>query len=228
VSVAGVPDSGPGRRGVGRPGREGPVAAVLGAVLAGGASRRYGTPKAFATVGGERIVDRVLRALGAVVDRVGIVANDLAAYAPLGYPVRPDARPGAGALGGIYTAVAWAREEGCRGALCVACDMPFVAPELLRELVRDARPDDVVVPASGSRRGLEPLCAYYGVGCLGPIERALDRGDRAIVAFFPEVRVRRLEPAIVSRFGPPERLFFNVNTPEDRERAERWASEERR
>lgn len=200
---------------------------VLGVILAGGENRRYGAPKALATVGGERIVDRAIRALREMTGRVVLVANDQPTYAVLGLPMRPDVRPGLGALGGIYTAVVWAEEEGCAGALLAACDMPFLLPDLLRELVRDPQRDEAVVPASDSKRGLEPLCAYYGVGCRAAIERALGRGDRAIVSFFPDVRVRRLEPEVVRRFGDPARLFWNVNTPEDRERAEAWLREAR-
>lgn len=198
---------------------------VLGVILAGGENRRYGAPKALATVGGERIIDRALRAVREVTGRVVLVANDEPTYAVLGLPMRPDIRPGIGSLGGIYTAVVWAEEEGCVGALLAACDMPFLVPGLLRELVRDPRPDEVVVPASDSRRGLEPLCAYYGIACRRAIERALERGDRAIISFFPDVRVRRIEHAVVTMFGDPEKLFWNVNTPEDREKAETWLRE---
>lgn len=200
---------------------------ALGVVLAGGASRRYGAPKALATVAGERIADRAIRAVREAAGRAVLVANDAPTFGVLGLPMRPDARPGAGALGGIHTAVVWAQEESCAGALVVACDMPFLSTGLLAELGRFASPEDeAVVPASDSKRGLEPLCAYYGVGCRPAIERALDRGDRAIISFFPEVRVRTLPAETVARFGDPARLFYNVNTREDRELAERWAREE--
>lgn len=202
-----------------------PRADVLGAILAGGANRRYGSPKALAVIGGERIVERAIAAMREATERVVIVANDRPTYEALGLPLRADARPGLGSLGGVYTAVRWAAEEGCAGALLAACDMPFLSSGLLRELCAAPRPDEVVAPASESRRGLEPLCAYYGVDCRAAIERAIERGDRAIISFFDEVRVRRLPPETVRRFGDSERLFWNVNTPEDRERAERWARE---
>lgn len=199
--------------------------APLGVILAGGENRRYGAPKALATVGGERIVDRAIRAMRDAAVRVVLVANDRPTYEVLGLPMRPDARPGLGSLGGIYTAVLWAADEGYAGALVAACDMPFLSSGLLRALIRDAGPDEAVVPESRSKRGMEPLCAYYGVGCREAIERALERGERAIISFFPEVRVRRVPAEVVTRFGDPERLFWNVNTSEDRERAERWARE---
>lgn len=193
---------------------------ALGTILAGGESRRYGSQKALASVDGVRLVDRVARAMGRAVGRVVLIANDIEACAHLGLPVRPDARPGTGVLGGICTAVRWAREEGFDVALVTACDMPFLSPALLSELVQTGGRDIIAVPESHSRRGFEPLCAVYGVGCLPDIEASLDRGDRAVVSFFPAVEVRRLELEAVRRHGDPSTLFMNVNRPDDRARAE--------
>lgn len=201
-----------------------PAGPVLGVLMAGGENRRYGgRPKALVEVGGRRIADRALEALSGAADRVVVVTNDPEAYAALELPMRPDVRPGLGALGGVYTAVRWAEDAGCRGALVTACDMPFVPVGLLRLLVAGARADEAVVPESDSRRGFEPMCAFYGRGCRPAIEAALDRGERAIISFFGDVGVRRIPAAEVARFGDAERLFLNVNTPEDRRRAESLA-----
>ena len=194
---------------------------VLGVVLAGGANRRYeGRPKALESVGGQRIADRVTSAMMEVVDRVVMVANDTATFEVLGFEVRPDLRPGIGALGGIHTAVAWACEGGYRGALISACDMPFLSVPLLRRLTAGATADEVVVPESASRRGMEPLCAFYGSGCLAAIESALERGERQVISFYSDVEVRTISREEVESFGDPTLLFLNVNSPEDRARAE--------
>lgn len=196
-------------------------ATILGVVLAGGANRRYaGRPKALESVGGQRIADRVTSAMREVADRVVLVANDAATFEVLGLELRPDLRPGRGALGGIHTAVAWAREAGYRGALISACDMPFLSVPLLRRLIAGATADQVVVPESASRRGMEPLCAFYGSGCLAAIERALERGERQVISFYSDVEVRTIPKEEVESFGDPTLLFLNVNSPEDRARAE--------
>jgi molybdopterin-guanine dinucleotide biosynthesis protein A len=194
---------------------------ALGVVLAGGGNRRYGSHKALASVAGVRLVDRVTAALGSTVDRVVLVANEIDAYSPIGLPVRPDARPGTGVLGGILTGVSWAAEDGLDLAVVVACDMPFLPASLLKELVERGGSEWITIPASDGPRGMEPLCAAYGVGCLPAIEAALDRGDRAVVSFLRDVAVRRLELEAVRRHGDPAHIFLNVNRPEDRERAER-------
>lgn len=193
---------------------------VLGVVLAGGRATRYdGKPKALEPVGGVTIAERAIGALRQVADRVVLVANEPEAYRQLGLETRPDLQPGLGALGGIYTAVAWAKEAGCRGALVTASDMPFLSAALLARLVDAAREDEIVVPESDSKRGLEPLCAFYGTGCRPAIEAAITRDDLRVVSFFPEVQVRTIPGDEVARFGDPSLLFLNVNTPADYERA---------
>jgi molybdopterin-guanine dinucleotide biosynthesis protein A len=200
----------------------------FGAILAGGQSRRYGTPKALAEVGGARIIDRVVAVMGRVVPDLILLANEPDLFRNLKLPTRPDARPGAGALGGIHTGLLWAREAGRPGILAVACDMPFPCEALLARL-RDAafsggdRGPDVLAPESRGRRGLEPLFAAYGVGCIGAIETALDAGDRRMIGFHPSVRVETIPLPEVETLCDPELAFLNVNTPEERERAERAA-----
>jgi molybdopterin-guanine dinucleotide biosynthesis protein A len=192
---------------------------VRGAVLAGGAASRYGGhPKGLLEVGGRRILDRVVEAVAAATGTPPLlVAN--AAEAPTWRPDLPciaDVRAGAGSLGGIYTAVC----AGPGPVLCVAWDMPFVSDALLRVLVEESPGFDAFLPESGGRRGLEPLCAVYGPGCRGPIEQALDRGDLRAIAFHDAVRTGTLSLDRVAACGDPETLFFNINRPDDLERAE--------
>lgn len=198
--------------------------ACTGAILAGGNATRYGgRPKGLEHVGGHRIVDRALGALRSVVDDVILVANDPAAGLWLpGVRVGGDLLSNAGSVAGIHAALVHAGGP----VLVVAWDMPFVNVALLRALrdLAESSNADVAVPESGSKRGVEPMCAYYGPSCRGPIEAAVARGDRRIVGFFDDVKVARLDHGEVARFGDPERMFMNVNTPEDLARAERYAA----
>jgi molybdopterin-guanine dinucleotide biosynthesis protein A len=196
---------------------------VRGAVLAGGAARRYGgRPKGLLDVGGRRILDRVVEAVAAVTGAPPLlVANapDAASWRS-DLTTIPDARPNCGSLGGIYTAVAAGGGGGAGPVLCVAWDMPFVDEGLLRALTTGSAGWDAFLPESDNRRGVEPLCAVYGPACRAAIERHLDAGDFKAISFHGDVRVGILPLLEVRRFGDPEELFFNVNTPEDLDRAE--------
>jgi len=102
----------------------------------------------------------------------------------------------------------------------VAWDMPFVTAELLQALRDGAAGCDAFLPESGSRRGVEPLCAVYGPACGPAIERQLAGGDLQAIGFHRSVKVGTLPLERVRACGDPAVLFFNVNTPEDLEQAE--------
>lgn len=175
-------------------------------------------PKGLLTVGGRRILDRVAESLHAVTGtRPILVANapDALTWRP-DLRTIPDVRPGFGSLGGIYTAVTAGEEP----VLCVAWDMPFVPEALLRALVAGARGYDAFLPESSGRRGLEPLCAVYGPACAPAISKRLDNDDLKAISFHADVRVGILSLADVRKFGDPDEVFFNVNTPDDLARAE--------
>jgi len=199
------------------------TAPCTGVILAGGQASRYGgRPKGLERVHGARVIDRVATALGAVTDSLLLIANDpdAAGWLP-GVRVAGDVRPGIGSLGGIHAALVHAGTA----VIVVAWDMPFVPQGLLAELRALGEDADVVAPESGSsRRGLEPLCAYYSPACIGPIERSIDADDRRVIGFFEQVRVARLPAEDVRRYGDPDRLFMNVNTPGELALAEQYAS----
>jgi len=150
-----------------------------------------------------------------------LIANEPVVFGDGDLPMRPDRSTGMGPLAGIETALRWAMEMGRPGALVIACDMPFVSAALLREIVQRAISGDAdaVVPESAGRRGMEPLCAWYSVRCLDAVERALASGERSLMALVASVRAERIALAEVRRFGDPDVLFLNVNTPGDLQRA---------
>jgi molybdopterin-guanine dinucleotide biosynthesis protein A len=199
---------------------------TLGAIIAGGASTRYGSPKALAKVGGQPIIERVVRALAEVVTDIVMIANANEIARAVKLPWRSDTIPGAGALGGIHTALLWAQERGRPGILAVACDMPFLSSGLLETILDAASMTDadIVAPEGGGRRGIEPLCAYYSIRCLPHIQAAMQRGDHRMISFHSDVGVQRISYDTVGAFGDPGVLFMNVNTREDRDVANKLAS----
>jgi molybdopterin-guanine dinucleotide biosynthesis protein A len=186
------------------------------------ASRYGGRPKGLERVGGRRVIDRVADALRDAADTLLLIANDPAAHEWLpDLPLATDVRTNCGSLGGIHAAIVRARAP----VLVVAWDMPFVPAGLLRALREAGARADAALPESGSRRGVEPLCAYYSPACVPAIERRLDANDMRVISFFEDVRVERLPEREVRRFGDPAILFMNVNTPDDLALAERHAAD---
>jgi molybdopterin-guanine dinucleotide biosynthesis protein A len=197
---------------------------VSAAILAGGLARRLGgADKAALVLGRARIIDRQLAALSAVADDIRIVANDPARYAGLPIRVITDAIAGAGALGGIYSALLDAVYDR---VLILACDLPFVTPALLQRLVAESRgpqeieeETDAVVPRSA--RGLEPLCALYFKRAARAARARIERGELKVVGLLADLRVRELGPEALAPYDEGS-LFENVNTPHDYARARGW------
>jgi molybdopterin-guanine dinucleotide biosynthesis protein A len=193
-----------------------------GVVLAGGGATRYGgLPKGLERVGGKRIIDRVAGALRDVTDELLLIANDALAgdWLP-GVRREQDVLIGEGSLGGIHAGLVHAASH----VLVVAWDMPFVSAALLRRLRALGERADVAVPESGSRRGVEPLCASYAPACIPAIEHSIAQGDRRVIGFFDSVRVARLPLPEVAAFGNPNWLFMNVNSPQELVEAEAHAT----
>ena len=188
---------------------------ITGVIQAGGRSTRMGgEPKALIELGGRRIVERVLAAIAPVVDDVLVVTNTPERYAFLGLPMVGDVFADGGSLGGIYSGLAAASGEA---AFTVACDMPFLHPEVARLVVARAEEGDVVIPRLGEQ--LETMHAVYGKRCLPHMEERLRAGRLKIVGFFDNVRVVEVTEADVRQIADPAVVFMNVNTPDELDRA---------
>ena len=189
------------------------------AVLAGGKSSRMGTDKSFVRVLGRPLIEDVLAHVAGIGAEIIIVTNRLEDYHYLGLPLFTDVLPDKGALGGIYTAL---HSSSQPHTLCVACDMPFVVRPLLDYLISLIPEGDAIIPRLNGEA--EPFRAIYSQACLAPIRAALDAGKMRVISFFPDVRVRFVDEPEIDRFDPQHLSFFNVNTPEDLERARRLAT----
>ena len=148
-----------------------------------------------------------------------VVANDPAPWAALAVEVVPDRIAGSRAAG-RHPRGAGASDD-CDAVVCVAGDLPFVAPALLAAL-RDRAPGaDAVAPRAAG--GIEPLCARYARGLLPAVEARVRAGELAVHAMLEGLAVDWIEGAELAALDPDGRSFFNVNTPEDLRRAEELA-----
>jgi len=164
-----------------------------------------GRPKALLELGGRRIIDRVAHVVRQVADDLLIVTNTPELYASLGLPMVPDAFPDGGSLGGIYSGLLAASGDA---AFTVACDMPFLMPEVARLVTARAGEADVVVPRVGEQ--WETLHACYGKACLAPIETRLRAGRLKIIGFYDDVRVLSIPASEVARYRPHHFVRFEV------------------
>lgn len=190
-------------------------------IQAGGQSRRMGRDKALLPFLGQALIQRVFARLAPMADELIITTNNPKDYAFLNLPLFGDMRPGRGALGGLYTALACASHPL---VAVVACDMPFVSPKLLTYQARllEEEACDVAIPFTGN--GYEPLhCVYRRESCLSAVEWALDHDAWRMVSWLARVKTRTLTADECGMFDPQRLAFCNINTPEECTAAEELA-----
>jgi molybdopterin-guanine dinucleotide biosynthesis protein MobB len=163
---------------------------------------------------------RAVEALAPVTSAVGVVGGGPEMEGVLGVPVRPDRVPDAGPMGGLLTALEWARERGDDGVLLLACDLPLVGSEALWAVRRELGPDhDAAVPWSA--HGPQPVCALYRTELADPVKDALESGVRALHEVVEGLsRVGRIPVERLIRAQGTSQVLLNVNTPDDRMRAQ--------
>jgi molybdopterin-guanine dinucleotide biosynthesis protein len=190
------------------------------ALLAGGRSLRMGEDKVFASFDGKTLIEWMRDRFAPLFPHVFVVTREPSKLHDLGLPVVSDALPDSGSAVGLYTAVLASPTER---VICLACDMPFVAPRFLRQLAERSEGFDVFVPRHGEY--MQPLCAVYGKGTLDAYREFITSGGRRIFDIYPDLNTGYLDMD-GGEFGDPEQLFMNVNTPAELEAARERLVEE--
>lgn len=162
---------------------------VLGAVLAGGRSSRFGSDKAGALWDDRPLADHAAQALSRHVDGVVRVGgSDGIADLPA---------PGLGPLGGIAGALAYAAAHGFVSVVTIGCDMPRLPDGLIEALLR--RPPAFCIDA--------PILGHWPAALAEPLIAHLEAGD--------DRSVRRWARGIGALPVPSPAPIANVNTPAD-------------
>lgn len=180
-------------------------------ILAGGKSVRMGRDKAFLKIDKIPLIERQVRLLKRYFKKIFIATNSPHKYRHLkGVKVISDIAAGHGPIGGILSGLSASRDHY---NFVVACDMPFINPALMKYMRRNSSGCDIVVPRIGKR--YEPLFCIYSKDCIGRIRAFVGKKILKVSGFFPEVKVKEISREEVARFGCPEKIFMNLNTPED-------------
>ena len=183
---------------------------ITGIILAGGKSGRYGKNKALVEMNGTRLIERVIRVMEPLFERLIIVTNSPHEYAYLQLPMYEDLIKGLGPIGGILTGLEAISDES---GFFVACDMPFLNSELIRYMLEIREGYDAVVPRIDWK--IETLHTIYSKSSLRAIRKLIEARDYQVVKFFRRISVRYVEEEEIRALDPELRSFLNVNSPEE-------------
>jgi len=195
-----------------------------GVILSGGLNTRFnGENKAFISVGGRRILDRLLDVFSVLFDEIILVTNHPESFLQWELTIVTDIFDLRSSLTGIHTGLFYSNNPY---AFFSACDTPFLKKELVEVLVKQIEQKiDIIMPETDA--GFEPLCAIYSKRCLKPAEDHLKANKVKIQWAFRSNRIKNIPENQLRTVDPELRSFFNINTPEDLARAEEMVAEDR-
>ena len=189
---------------------------ILGVVLAGGASRRFGSNKALAELGNRGLLLRVVERARPQVAQLALGGSNPAGIA---VPVIPDMLPSEGPLTGVYSALHRARATGFRAVATFTCDAPFFPLDLVSRLAEG------MPPQQGCRFALSagirhPAFAIWRVGALARLEEIYRTGERSLKRAQDHIGAEAIDfsPGQAPHGDP----FFNINRADDLAVAEAW------
>lgn len=175
---------------------------VSGLILAGGASRRMGQPKAALPLGGRTLLAHQTEKLRSLGIRDILLSGEILAP-PEGTTVLPDRLPDRGPLGGLYTGLSAARTCAC---LVLSVDVPLLPASELRALLEAHRSGATLLSHNGT---LEPLIGVYDCALAANILPLIAREGAPVRRLLEQIAVRLVEARCA------EADLRNCNTPED-------------
>ena len=168
---------------------------LTGVLLVGGASTRFGSPKALARFDGETLAERAWRVLGEACDE-RIAVGKRADALDLPFPVVDDGTDVRAPLAGLVAGLGAATHDVC---VALPVDCPAMTPEAVRALGEACA--DAAIPPTG------PLPGAYSRRALATLERRLGAGQLSLRGAVAELETRTVEL--------DEALLLNVNEPSD-------------
>ncbi|MGR3572043.1 molybdenum cofactor guanylyltransferase MobA [Brevirhabdus sp.] len=195
---------------------------IYGVILAGGqATRMGGGDKGLLDLNGRTLLELVIERLSPQVEALALNANgDAGRFASFGLPVLADSIEGyAGPLAGVLAGLDWAAGNGASHIVTAAADTPFfpcdLTPRLQLASELENRPIALAATPDPDRGMVRhPTFGLWPVALREDLRQALGQGTRKVVAW-----TDRHGTALARFDAEPFDPFFNVNTPQDMDRA---------
>jgi len=188
-----------------------------GVILCGGRAKRFsGREKSFLRVGEQRILDRVYSVFKELFDEIILVTNNPLQFIEWDLNIVTDLFDIRSSLTGIHAGLFYATNPY---AFFSACDVPFLNKSLVETVLEGIDDNiDIVIPETSA--GREPMCAVYSKQCLVTAEQHIKKQKLKIQLAFRKSRIKIISEKKLREKDPELWSFFNINTPQDLERAQ--------
>ena len=190
---------------------------ILGAVLAGGKSQRFGEDKSQVKLNGKFLIDYILSEIIDEFKEILIVSNNQIKFKNYeNISLINDFKKDQGPLGGVLSAMKWAKEKNnkYKWISTFPVDTPFFKKEILQKFLSEINSEESKLFFIKSNNTRHNIFGIWSIDLMKKLEHDLNEGQRKVEVWANSVGVKVINMEFINK-DP----FFNINTKEDLEKA---------
>ena len=190
---------------------------ILGTVLAGGKSQRFGEDKSQVKLGDKLLIDYILSEVIEEFKEILVVSNSLIDFRKSEkITVIEDIKKNLGPLGGVLTAMKWIKNNNkdYKWISTFPADTPFFKRSILQKFLQDIQPEESKLFFIKSNNTRHNIFGIWSIDLMDKLEEDLNKGERKVELWANSIGVKTINIEFQN-----EDPFFNINTKEDLEKA---------
>ena len=192
---------------------------ILGTVLAGGKSQRFGEDKSQVKLGDKLLIDYILSEVIEEFKEILVVSNSLIDFRKSEkITVIEDIKKNLGPLGGVLTAMKWIKDNNkdYKWISTFPADTPFFKRSILQKFLQDIQPEESKLFFIKSNNTRHNIFGIWSIDLMDKLEEDLNKGERKVELWANSIGVKTINIEFQN-----EDPFFNINTKEDLKKAEK-------
>ena len=190
---------------------------ILGTVLAGGKSRRFGEDKSQVKLGGKLLIDYILSEIIDEFNEVLVVSNNLIEFKQSEkISLIKDFKKDLGPLGGVLTAMKWVKDNNkdYKWISTFPVDTPFFKNQILKDFFKKINMEEGKLFFINSNNTRHNIFGLWSLDLMDKLREDLDKGERKVEVWANSIGVKNINMNFENK-DP----FFNINTKEDLKKA---------
>ncbi|MDB3904099.1 molybdenum cofactor guanylyltransferase [Candidatus Pelagibacter sp.] len=190
---------------------------ILGVVLAGGKSQRFGEDKSQVKLGDKLLIDYILSEIIDEFNEVLVVSNNLIDFKQSEkISLIKDFKKDLGPLGGVLTAMKWVKDNNkdYQWISTFPVDTPFFKNEILKDFLKRINIEEGKLFFINSNDTRHNIFGLWSLDLMDKLREDLDKGERKVEVWANSIGVK-----IINMKFENKDPFFNINTKEDLKKA---------
>ena len=192
---------------------------ILGTVLAGGKSQRFGEDKSQVKLDGKLLIDYILNEIISEFKEILIVSNNQINFKHSDtISMISDLKKDQGPLGGVLSAMKWVKESNkdYKWISTFPVDTPFFKKEILQNFLSEINLEKGKLFFIKSNNTRHNIFGVWSIDLMDKLEEDLNNGERKVESWANSVGVKVIDMEFLN-----EDPFFNINSKEDLEKAKK-------